>query len=196
MLCSRRIAPGGTGALRWSLFMNTLVANSSAPRLSWGAILAGVSLSLVVYLLLGVLGTAVTVTLASPTDPGSGAGTGPFTGIWLVASTGAAIAVGAYFAGRFAHSHGALHGLLCWAITTLLTVYIFTSVAGSIFGLAATAAAEGLMLAPHALTWAAWWTLIALVVGAIIATVCGRLGYRGQLHVFQDADGRTEVFRS
>lgn len=176
--------------------MNTIVSNSNAPRVSWGAVLAGVSLSLVVYLLLGVLGTAVTVTLANPLAPGSGAGTGPYTGIWLVASTGAAIAVGAYFAGRFANSHGALHGVLAWAITTLLTVYIFTSSAGGVFGMAATAAAEGLMLAPENLTWAAWWTLIALVVGGVIATVCGRLGFRGQLHVFRDADGRTEVIRS
>ncbi len=176
--------------------MNTLVANSSAPRLSWGAIFAGVSLSLVVYLLLGVLGTAVTVTLANPLDDGSGAGTGPFTGIWLVASTAAAIAAGSYFAGRFAQAHGALHGLLSWAITTLLTVYIFTSAAGGIFGMATTAAAEGLMLAPRSLAWAAWWTLTALLVGAVVGTMCGRLGFRGQLHVFLDPDGRTEVFRA
>src|SRR5690606_17613224 len=60
--------------------MNTIVAHDSASRLSWGAILAGVSLSLAVYLLLGVLGTAVTGTVADPLASGSGAGTGPYTG--------------------------------------------------------------------------------------------------------------------
>lgn len=176
--------------------MNTIVANSTAPRMSWGAILAGVSLSLVVYLLLGVLGTAVTVTLANPLAPGSGAGTGPYTGIWLVTSTALSVAVGGYFAGRFAHSHGGLHGLLTWALTTLLTVYIFTSAAGGIFGMAATAAAEGLLMAPESLIWAAWWTLLALVVGGVVATFCGHLGHQGQLRVYLDQNGRTEVVRS
>src|SRR5690606_39079955 len=176
--------------------MNTIVAHDSASRLSWGAILAGVSLSLAVYLLLGVLGTAVTVTVADPLASGSGAGTGPYTGLWVVASTALAVACGSYFAGRFAHSHGALHGLLSWALTTLLTVYIFTSAAGGIFGMAASSAAEGLLLAPDSLTWAAWWTLTALLVGAIVATVCGHLGYRGQLVVYRDSSGRTEVVRN
>ncbi|GAA5232272.1 hypothetical protein FOZ76_16600 [Verticiella sediminum] len=176
--------------------MNTVVAQSQTPRMSWGAIFAGVSLSLVVYLLLGVLGTAVTVTLANPLAPGSGAGTGPYTGLWVVASTAAAVACGSYFAGRFANNYGALHGLLSWALTTLLTVYIFTSSAGGIFGMAASAAAEGLLLAPESLSWAAWWTLTALLVGAVIATTCGHLGYRGQLLVYRDADGRTEVIRA
>lgn len=97
-------------------------SNRFAFQVSWGSILAGSAVALVTYLIFSVLGTAVgarAVDMMQKGNPLSGFGTG--TGIWLLVSTLASLAAGAFVAGRTAPNRGGLHGLLSWAITTLLT---------------------------------------------------------------------------
>lgn len=123
-------------------------SNRFAFQVSWGSILAGSAVALVTYLIFSVLGTAIgaqAVDMMQKGNPLSGFGTG--TGIWLLVSTLASLAAGAFVAGRTAPNRGGLHGLLSWAITTLLTTWLMVSLASGVVGLAGNAVGKGLSLA-------------------------------------------------
>ncbi|SAK84731.1 hypothetical protein AWB77_04437 [Caballeronia fortuita] len=108
--------------------MKLLTTRDGLPRLSWGAIIAGVILSMIVYLIMSVLGTAIGASLLSPMskpDPLHGFGFG--SGVWVIVTTVLAVFVGSSYAGRCAPVLGWLHGLLSWAVMTLLVVYGMTS---------------------------------------------------------------------
>lgn len=113
-------------------------------------------MALVTYLILSVLGTAVGASAVDPMHEGnplSGFGVG--TGIWLFVSTLIALAAGAFIAGRTAPDRGGLHGLLSWAVTTLLTTWLVISLASGVVGLAGNAVGKGLSLAGNGLAAAA-----------------------------------------
>ncbi|SAL88756.1 hypothetical protein AWB74_08716 [Caballeronia arvi] len=108
--------------------MKLLTTRDGLPRLSWGSIIAGVILSMIVYLIMSVLGTAIGASLLAPMskpDPLHGFGFG--SGVWVIVTTVLAVFVGSYYAGRCAPVLGWLHGLLSWAVMTLLVVYGMTS---------------------------------------------------------------------
>ena len=118
------------------------------PAISWAAVFSGFVLSLVVYLFLSVLGTAIGATAVDPTgdaSPLSGFGTG--AGIWLVASTVISIFLGALVAGRSAPAQGGLHGVLSWSVTTLVTTFLLASAASGLVGTAFGVVGKGLSLA-------------------------------------------------
>lgn len=118
------------------------------PTVSWGAVFAGLVLSLIVYLVLSVLGTAIGASAIDPLgerNPFSGFGVG--AGIWAGVTTLLAIAVGGYVAGHLARRSGALHGLLAWGLTTIATVYLLLSATGSALSVAGGAAKAGLATA-------------------------------------------------
>ncbi|MFL6586576.1 MAG: hypothetical protein ACJ8GV_06780 [Luteimonas sp.] len=119
-----------------------------APAISWAAVFSGCVLSLVAYLFLSILGTAVGASAVDPTgdaNPLSGFGTG--AGIWLVMSTIIAICVGALVAGRSAPAQGGLHGVLSWSVTTLVTTFLLASAASGLVGTAFGVVGKGLSLA-------------------------------------------------
>ena len=127
-----------------------------ASRVSWGAIFAGLFLALATYLFLGVLGTAIgsgSIDAMQAGNPLAGFGTG--AGVWVGVSTIVALAVGAFFAGRTAPGKGILHGVLCWAVTTLVTVYALSSLAGGVIGTASRVAGSGISLAGQGVAAAA-----------------------------------------
>lgn len=116
-------------------------------RVSWGAVLAGCVLALVTYLVLSILGTAIglsTLDLVHQSRPLEGFSTG--TLVWLLVSTLVSIFVGGYVAGLFAISRGALHGLLSWAITTLLTVWLLAGMVSSTLSATTGLVGKGLSL--------------------------------------------------
>jgi hypothetical protein len=101
-----------------------------------------VILSLIVYLLMSVLGTAIGASLLSPLSrPNPLHGFGFGSGIWVIVTTVVAVFVGSYFAGRCAPVLGWLHGLLSWAVMVLLVAYGMTSLVGSAVNTAGTVAA-------------------------------------------------------
>ncbi|MDU5485004.1 MAG: hypothetical protein E6093_05950 [Serratia liquefaciens] len=131
-------------------------SNRFAFHVSWGSVLAGSAIALVTYLILSVLGTAIGASAVDPLHEGnplSGFGTG--TGIWLFVTTLVSLAVGAFVAGRTAPNRGGLHGLLSWAVTTLLTTWLVISVASGVVGLAGSAVGKGLSLAGNGIAAAA-----------------------------------------
>lgn len=115
---------------------------------SWGAVFAGLVLSLIVYLVLSVLGTAIGASAFDPMgerNPFAGFGVG--TGIWAGLTTLIAIAVGCFAAGFLARRSGSLHGLLAWSLTTLFTVYLLVSATGGALSMAGSTAKAGLSAA-------------------------------------------------
>jgi len=137
-------------------FVGTAVPNPLRRHVSWGAVFAGLLLALTCYLFFGVLGTAIgaaTIDPMSERSPLSGFGTG--AGVWVGISTLIALAVGAFIAGRNAAGNGVLHGVLCWALTTLVALYMVSALAGNVIGAAGRLAGSGLALAGQGVAAAA-----------------------------------------
>lgn len=120
----------------------------SPARLSWGAVFVGFVIAMTTYLFLGVLGTAIGASAFDPLgnrNPFSGFGTA--ASLWVGVSTLLALVAGGFFAGRAAPGKGALHGFLCWSLTTLTTAYLVSSMAGGAIGAVTGVAGRGLSLA-------------------------------------------------
>jgi hypothetical protein len=191
-------------------------------------VFTGVVISLVIYLVMSVLGTAIGASLLSPlSQPNPTRGFGFGSGVWLIVTTVASVFGGAYFAGRCAPVLGWLHGLLAWAVIILFVVFEMAtliggavSVAGNVASAGATAGAAAIQsnagndaiasltqparntiasataassspqaeadarqaadTAARAVARASWFSVAALVVGAIIALGAGGLGFRHQ----------------
>ncbi len=111
---------------------------SNVRRVSWGAILAGTILVLTIQVMLGLLGLGIG--LAS-IDPAANDTPSAFTltstaGIWAIVTVLIATFVGAWVAARLAGSpsntDGLLHGIVTWALSTLVAVWLLTSGASAI----------------------------------------------------------------
>ena len=107
-------------------------------RISWGAILAGVAVLLVTQLLLALLGLGAGLATVDPAGDGTpqASSLGLGAGIWGALSVAIATLAGAWVAGRLAgipsRTDGMLHGIVTWAVATLLAVYLLTSAASGI----------------------------------------------------------------
>lgn len=102
-------------------------------RLSWGAIFAGLFVAIGLHLVLSLLGVAIGLTAWSPsTSAGADAGdvaTG--VGIWAAIAALIALFVGGATTGRLAgilnRKDGMLHGVVLWALTTVVTLWLIIS---------------------------------------------------------------------
>jgi hypothetical protein len=106
-------------------------------RVSWGAIIAGMIVALVVELALSTLGLAIGLGSINPaTEPQPFAGIGAGTGIWLAITTFAALFCGGLTAGRLAglprKADGVMHGIVTWGLVTLLSAWMVTSAVGQL----------------------------------------------------------------
>ncbi|MEO8465132.1 MAG: hypothetical protein ABI640_07295 [Gammaproteobacteria bacterium] len=119
----------------------------SSSAVSWGAILAGAAAAAALSLILLILGTGLGLAFVSPWAQNSvSAGTfGVSTILWVTLTQLAAAAVGGYLAGRLRTKwvavHGdevyfrdTAHGFLSWAVASVATAALLSSVIGSIVG--------------------------------------------------------------
>lgn len=124
---------------------STTTASRSA--VSWGAVFAGGTAAAALSLILLLLGTGLGLSSVSPwNNEGVDAGTfGVTTILWITFMQLAASALGGYLAGRLrtkwpdthtdeVYFRDTAHGLLAWAVATLGTAALLTSVIGSILG--------------------------------------------------------------
>lgn len=134
---------------------------STESAVSWGAILAGAAGGAALSLALLVLGTGFGLSALSPwSGQGASAHTiGTSAIVWLIFTQLAASAVGGYLAGRLrtrwvsVHSdevyfRDTAHGLLSWAVATLVTAACLGSAVGGITGTAAPVAGTAMLAAP------------------------------------------------
>lgn len=128
-------------------------------RFSWGAVLAGASISLGLTLLLHILGLGAGLTAINPDNLGSLRGVGLGTGIWSLIVPLVAMFLGgvatAKVAGPITRMGGAIHGAVLWSLATLTTSLLAMSVisalvggAAQLGGQAASAAGQALQAAP------------------------------------------------
>ncbi len=109
-------------------------------RISWGAIFGGVIVVLAVQLLLSMLGIGIGLSLIEPTQGNSpeagnfGIGAGVWWGVSYLISLFIGGYVAARLAGRLVSWDGALHGILIWAFTLLVTFYLLGTAMGSVVG--------------------------------------------------------------
>jgi hypothetical protein len=122
-------------------------------RISWGAILAGVAISLVVMFALNMLGLSIGAATINPTSEAEPVGPGFAAGtmIWLAASNLLALFAGGFVAGHmsglFDDTDGALHGLVTWAVVTLISLFAITTSVGSVVSGALSVASNALSAA-------------------------------------------------
>ena len=129
------------------------LAMPPASAVSWAAILAGAAGAAALSLILLILGTGLGLSSVSPfTGQGASATTFSVSTIaWLTFTQLAASGMGGYLAGRLrtrwisthtdeVYFRDTAHGFLAWAIATLVTAGLLTSVIGSIVGASANAA--------------------------------------------------------
>jgi hypothetical protein len=112
---------------------------AAGKRISWGAIFAGALLAIVLQLALSLLGLGVGLGTIDPLqeqNPMAGIGIG--AAIWWIVTMLVSLYLGATVASRLAGmprpTDGLLHGLLTWALVTLLTFYLLTTAVGRIIG--------------------------------------------------------------
>jgi hypothetical protein len=127
-----------------SAFPDVTARRSLVPGIRWGAVFAGVAVGVSVQLALTLLGVA---TGLSSTDlmQGETVGAGPL--IWAGLSMLVAAFIGAYVAARMTglkrKVDGVLHGVVSWAVATLLFASLASSAGGAmlsgVFNVAKTA---------------------------------------------------------
>jgi hypothetical protein len=129
-------------------------APANASAVSWGAILAGAAGGAALSLILLILGTGLGL---SSVSPWSGRGVtattfGVSTILWLTFTQLAASGMGGYLAGRLrtrwtathtdeVYFRDTAHGFLAWAVASLVTAAMLTTVIGSIVSSGAQAGA-------------------------------------------------------
>jgi hypothetical protein len=109
-------------------------ASGIVRRVSWGAILAGVVVALVLQLLLGVLGIGIGAAVLDPAAASPLEGFGIGAAVWLTLTTVIALFAGGWVAGHLSGAprgtESILHGVVAWALALLLTF----SAAGAFIG--------------------------------------------------------------
>ena len=108
-------------------------------KVSWGAVLAGVVVALVIQLLLNMLGIGIgAASLDAGGDNPAASSFSIGAGIWWTLSGIIASFAGAYAAGRLSgkpkEGTAAWHGLTSGGVTTLVIFYLLTSTVGGILG--------------------------------------------------------------
>lgn len=125
-------------------------------RIAWGAVFAGLVLAVVTQMALYLLGLSIGALTVNPlTEQAPFEGLGTATVIWDAATTLIALFIGGWVAGRLAgipsQTDGAIHGLVVWATSVIVSVLLFTTTVGGLVNgtvslLGQTASAAGVLL--------------------------------------------------
>ena len=110
---------------------------ASPRRISWGGIFAGVAVALALQLMLSTLGIGIGASALHPSNAASASGLGIGSVLWLFFTAMLALFAGGWVSGRLAAVRrpldSALHGVIAWALLTILTLYLLTTAIGGIF---------------------------------------------------------------
>ncbi|WP_409567350.1 PhnA-like protein [Methylobacterium sp. J-092] len=126
--------------------MRTMALHS----VSWGAVIAGAVIALVAQVILNMVGLGIGLSTVDPTGNGTptAGSLSSGAGIWFVISGILAATAGGWLAGRLsgkpARTTTAYHGLLAWAVSTLVVVYLLSSAVGGMVSGASSAVSNTL----------------------------------------------------
>ncbi len=122
-------------------------STAQRPVISWGAIFGGWLFAYAFALLLYLLGAAAGITSLAAINNWSNAVTFG-TGLWMIAAWVIATFTGAYFAGRLSGAastgSGMMHGMLVWALSGLMTIFLGSLQAAGVAS-AGVAAGQGIV---------------------------------------------------
>ena len=173
---------------------------SSASAVEWASIFGGALAALGVTAILLTLGPGLGLTTVSPWSFNNPSPTtfGTVAAIWLVVTQWLSSAFGGYLAGRLRTKwvgirteevffRDTAHGLLAWALATVLMAALVTLGSAATAGVAAAAASasapSGTPVSPEAADQArkiavafAFTTSLSLLIGAFVASAAGALG--------------------
>ncbi len=121
-------------------------------RVSWGAIFAGTAVAVVVQIMFTLLAISFGLAMVDPrTESNPMSGVGTMVGIWTALGALVAFFVGGWVAGRMAGTaekfESTLHGVVTWAVVTLIVCWTMTSALGSILNTATSALGSALRVA-------------------------------------------------
>lgn len=124
-------------------------------RLSWGAVFAGLVIGIALQLTLTLLGAAIGFSAWQPGESARALGIG--AAIWAIISVLLSLFIGGRTTGRLAgiltRTDGILHGILLWALSTIVAVWLLasgvsalaggaTGLVGNVLGVGAQAASQ------------------------------------------------------
>ena len=126
-------------------------------RASWGAILAGTAVAVVVQIMFTLLGIAFGTGMVDPqTENNPMSGVGMTMGIWAAIGALVALFAGGWVAGRMAgaseRAESSLHGVVTWAVVTLIAFWSMTSIVGSVLSTTTSALGTALKAAGQGVT--------------------------------------------
>ena len=119
-------------------------------KVAWGAIFAGAVIALVAQVILNMVGLGIGLSTVDPAGNGTptAGSLSSGAGIWFVISGILASAAGGWLAGRLSGKPalltGGLHGLVSWAVSTLVVVYLLSSAVGGALSGASSAVSSTL----------------------------------------------------
>jgi polyhydroxyalkanoate synthesis regulator phasin len=118
-------------------------------RVSWGALFAGLVVSLVVMLMLSLLGIGIGLGIVNPaTEENPLGGIGIGAAIWLGLTALIALFLGGWTTAKLAGSvrglNGVLHSIVMWGLVTIASFFLMTTVLGALIGGAASIVGKGL----------------------------------------------------
>lgn len=121
-------------------------------HVSWGAVLAGTVVAVMVMLLVNLLTLGFglqSIDPATEAEPLAGVGTGTIIG--MIIANVLALFLGGWVAGRVAAEtrafEGALHGLLVWGLVTLVSIWLLSTAVGRLVSGVTGLVGQGLSLA-------------------------------------------------
>ncbi|MCJ2088450.1 PhnA-like protein [Methylobacterium sp. E-005] len=126
--------------------MRTMALHS----ISWGAVFAGAVIALVAQVILNMVGLGIGLSTVDPAGNGTptASSLSSGAGIWFVISGILASAAGGWLAGRLsgkpANTTTAYHGLIAWAVSTLVVVYLLSSAVSGVVSGASSAVSSTL----------------------------------------------------
>jgi hypothetical protein len=108
-------------------------------RVSWGALFAGLVVSLVIMLMLTLLGLGIGLAVINPaTEENPFGGMGIGSALWLGLSALIALFLGGWTTAKLAGSvrglNGVLHSIVMWGLVTITTFFLLSTVIGSLVG--------------------------------------------------------------
>ncbi len=121
-------------------------------RASWGAIFAGTAVAVVVQIMFTLLAISFGLAMVDPrTESNPMSGVGLMVGVWTALGALVALFAGGWIAGRLAGTaekfETTLHGVVTWAVVTLIVCWTMTSALGAVLNTATSALGSALRMA-------------------------------------------------